>query len=406
VKIDDQNFEFQGDIQKVIFPNPNRLGWEVRGDYNTRKEVAPWLEGPWMTKHKGKYYLQYAAPGTLEKSYADGVYVSDQPLGDFELQAHNPFALKPEGFICGAGHGSTFQDEYQNLWHAGTMVISVKEKFERRLGLFPTFFDGDDVLFSSTRFGDYPMVVPFGQVEDPNDLFTGWMLLSYKKPVTSSSTLSEYPERHINDENVRSIWSAKTGDASEWVAIDLEQESLIHAIQLNFAEVNSKLLKRPDNRFHAYKVEGSLDGEDWFMIADRSKNQDDRSHQYLTFDPVKAKHVKVNSVSVPDGNFAMMGLRIFGIAEGKKPKLAGEIIGKRNQQDPRDLALSWSSVPNATGYNIRYGIDPEKLYRNHLVYDSSAITIRSLDSKQDYYFAIEAFNESGVGELSQTSGPL
>lgn len=34
-----------------------------------------------MTKHEGKYYLQYACPGMQFNTYADEVYVSNAPLG-------------------------------------------------------------------------------------------------------------------------------------------------------------------------------------------------------------------------------------------------------------------------------------------------------------------------------------
>ena len=37
-----------------------------------------------------KYYFQYGAPGTEFKVHADGVYVSDSPLGPFVYQKHNP----------------------------------------------------------------------------------------------------------------------------------------------------------------------------------------------------------------------------------------------------------------------------------------------------------------------------
>ena len=40
--------------------NMEEFGWERNGDYNTSTE-RPWLEGSWMNKYKGKYYLQYAA---------------------------------------------------------------------------------------------------------------------------------------------------------------------------------------------------------------------------------------------------------------------------------------------------------------------------------------------------------
>ncbi|WP_418391080.1 hypothetical protein, partial [Akkermansia sp.] len=40
------------------------LLWGVGGRY---------IEGPWLTKHNGKYYMQYGAPGTEFNVYADGV---------------------------------------------------------------------------------------------------------------------------------------------------------------------------------------------------------------------------------------------------------------------------------------------------------------------------------------------
>lgn len=43
----------------------------------------PYIEGAWMTKYQGKYYLQYAIPGTQYNVYGDGVYVSEAPPGSF-----------------------------------------------------------------------------------------------------------------------------------------------------------------------------------------------------------------------------------------------------------------------------------------------------------------------------------
>ena len=63
-----------------------------------------------MTKYNGKYYLQYAAPGTEFNVYADGVYEGDSPLGPFHLAKNNPYSFQPGGFITGAGHA-----------HAGNM---------------------------------------------------------------------------------------------------------------------------------------------------------------------------------------------------------------------------------------------------------------------------------------------
>lgn len=85
----------------------------------------PYIEGAWMTKYHGKYYLQYASPGTEFNIYSDGVYVSDKPLGPFHLADNNLFSYSPGGFCPGAGHGSTMEYMQGNWWHTSTMRISI-----------------------------------------------------------------------------------------------------------------------------------------------------------------------------------------------------------------------------------------------------------------------------------------
>ena len=96
----------------------------------------PYIEGAWMTKYKGKYYLQYAIPGTQYNTYGDGVYIGESPLGPFMPAKNNPYSYKPGGFITGAGHGSTLKDQEGRFWHISTMRISHNHDFERRLGLW------------------------------------------------------------------------------------------------------------------------------------------------------------------------------------------------------------------------------------------------------------------------------
>ena len=77
VKVDYRNnFSFIGKPTELIYAHPDQHGWEVPGDYNTKINQSPWIEGSWMNKHNGKYYLQYSGPGTEYKSYADAEYIS------------------------------------------------------------------------------------------------------------------------------------------------------------------------------------------------------------------------------------------------------------------------------------------------------------------------------------------
>ena len=150
-----------------------------------------------MTKNNGKYYLQYAAPGTEWNVYGDGVYTSDSPLGPFTYAEYSPFSYKPEGFITGAGHGSTVTDPYGNFWHFGTMVVGVNYYFERRIGMFPSGFDQDGQLFANTAYGDYPHYIPSEEKKTDDDLFTGWMLFLLINRLAPLHIYRQFPARLI-----------------------------------------------------------------------------------------------------------------------------------------------------------------------------------------------------------------
>ena len=66
--------------------------------------------------------------------------------------------------------------------------------------------------------------------------FTGWMLLNYKKPVRVSSTLGGYHANYAVDENIKTYWSAASGNKGEWIQTDLGNVSTVNAIQINYAD--------------------------------------------------------------------------------------------------------------------------------------------------------------------------
>lgn len=357
-----------------------------------------------MTKRNGKYYLQYAGPGTEFKSYSDGVYVSDKPLGPFTLAVHNPASYKPEGFVAGAGHGSTFQDKYGNYWHIVTMTISKKHMFERRLGLFPSFFDKDGELHVYTGFGDFPYKIPNKKIASSDELFPGWMLLSYNKPVEVSSEIPDHPKSHVTDEDIRTFWSAKTGNKGEWISIDLQKECTVNAVQINYYEYESTLLDRAPGIYYQYLLEYSSDNKTWKTLADKTQNQTDAPHDYVELErPVKARYIRITNYHVPDGTFTLAGLRIFGNAGGKAPAVVEKLDLVREEADRCVVKLNWSKSIGAIGYNIRYGTARDKLYHTYQVLGKESVIINSLNNMQTYYFTIDAFNESGVtwGEAIQ-----
>ena len=383
----------------LLFLRPDIHGWERFGENHT-SDIKPFIEGAWMTKHNGKYYLQYAAPGTQFNVYGDGVYVGKSPLGPFEYAAHNPFCYKPGGFATGAGHGSTVCGPGGIYWHFGTIHLSINYKFERRLCMFPTFFDEDGAMYSDTYFGDYPHYSP-DQVsrQTTSGGFRGWMLLSYGKPVKASSQLESYPVENVTDENLKTFWVAEKNDDKQWVEIDLEEVSDVYALLLNFFDYEETgFWGRMPNLRERYLVEASVDGARWRVLVDYRNSFRDAPHNYIELDqPIEARYIRYRHHYVPGKNLAMGDIRVFGLGRGKKPATVKGFTVVR-EADERNARISWKAVKGAQGYNVLWGVALDKLYSSWMVYGDNSLDLRALTVGQKYYFAIEAFNENGISQ--------
>lgn len=373
-----------------------RYGWQRFGEYMDNTFLDPFIEGSWMTKHNGKYYLQFGAPGTEFSGYADGVVVGPKPIGNDFTPQSDPLSFKPGGFARGAGHGATFQDRGGNYWHVSTISIGVKNNFERRLGIWPGGFDKDDVMYCNTAYGDYPHYLPDNS-ERPGS-FTGWMLLNYKRPVTVSSTFSAaHPPNDAVDEDIKTYWSAATGDRGEWIESDLGAISTVNAIQINYADQDAAFLGKQTDIYHQYIVYCSTDGKKWTVLVDKSENRTDVPHDYIELaQPVSTRYLKLVNHHMPSGKYAISGFRAFGRGGGSAPDSVKDLNVLRTEKDRRSAWIKWRPADNAYAYTIYFGTAPDKLYNNILVYDANEYWFKVMDLEKSYYFSIEAVNENGV----------
>ena len=244
-------FKEKGEPVVCFFGDPENHGFERRRAedvifpfFDHRPyfpEEIPWIEGPWMIKHNGKYYLQYAAIGLEFLSYSHGVYVSDNPMGPFTYSEHNPLTFKTTGFAVGGGHGSTFHDKNGQLWTICMIPAYFGGRGSGELAMFPTAVDAQGVMYSNTAFGDYPQYYPGIKENAVDNNFTGWMLISNKKYVEVSSTLKGFDAKNAVDENFMTCWSAATGNPGEYMTVDLGKECKIYALQINLDQKDANL---------------------------------------------------------------------------------------------------------------------------------------------------------------------
>jgi len=398
-----KHLAYKGTPKWLFGLDPVHHGWERFGRDHRDSTITPFIEGAWMTKHAGRYYLQYGAPGTEYNVYATGTYLADDPLGPFTYAPYNPVAYKPGGFVQGAGHGNTFQDVHGNWWNTGTPWIGVNWPFERRIGLHPAAFDADGQLHVDTRFGDFPHWLPTKPGQSSDELFTGWMLLSYGKPATASSALDSFPATRITDENPRTFWVARANRPGEWLTVDLGRAYDLRAIQVNYADYKSKLF-RTDSAYAArFRLRVSSDGSRWTTVADLSRETRDRPNAYVELaSPVRARYVRYEHVSVAAANLAISDIRVFGLGGGARPATPVGFTARRDR-DERNATMTWQPVPGAVGYNVRWGIAPSKLYQTYQRFadEGTSLELRALDVGQRYWAAIESFDENGVSGLSE-----
>ena len=418
VELDKTTFKEISEPKVLFFGDYKKHGFESRRNedviysiFNGRRdyfdEEYPWIEGPWMTKHNGKYYLQYAAIGLEFLSYSHGVYVGDSPTGPFTYSQHNPLTFKTTGFAVGAGHGSTFHDKNGQLWTIcmipGNFVGNGRGS---ELAIYPTAVDKDGVMHSNTEFGDWPQYWPGTRTDAVDHNWTGWKLLSMKKKAEVSSTFENYVPANGLDENFLTCWAAATGDAGEYFLVDLGQVADIRAIQVNFDHIGAAMPQRggfgfgpqpTPEHYQCYTVEVSADNVNWTKVIDKPDNKQEFRHDYTQLAaPQNARYVKVTNLGTYDGaKFCIKDLRVFGNPGVGKAIAVKGVKVVRNPEDRREATLLWDPVPGADGYIVRYGLTKKKLYNSYIVYDTNFLKLHSLNTESDYVFQVESF-DSGL----------
>lgn len=431
VELDPKTMAPIGEPKGLIESSTAEHGFERSGE-NHRREApetvgaklmqllaggsAPYIEGAWMNKHGGKYYLQYAANGTEFNVYADGVYIGDTPLGPFSYAKNNPYSYRPGGFMPGAGHGSTLEDKFGNLWHAATMRISKNHSFERRVGIFPAGFDEEGQLFCNQRYGDWPIRVEQGRFDPWRK--PDWMLLSFHKPMTASSHADNYPPALAADECEQTWWKAASAQSGQWLQIDLEKPMEVHAVQLNFADDNLKLtppegakwggewpIKRIiDTQPHKTRwiLEGSLDGSSYFTVCDKSEAETDLPHDFICLE--EGMKVRFLRCTVLELSFhqptAISAFRVFGLSGGETARPVQNVQVKLVSDI--DMEITWTSEGSAVGHAVLWGYAPDKLYHSCMTYGQTRCHIGALNAGQPLYVRVDAFNEAGITEGTVT----
>lgn len=339
--------KFAGPPKHLFAFNKDHV-WERYGEMNEYTDVA-WIEGPWLQKYKGTYYLEYSASGTQWKTYAAGYYTAKAPLGPFTYAANNPLLRRTDGLVTGSAHGSIVEGPDKNLWQFYTIVLS-NPPGGRRIGMDRITFDQDGHL--AVKVTDTPQWAP-GAVHDPTKGDSGSIPLTINK-VRAMNALSrcssEQPGRdaaYAVDNSSGTWWEPATTDAQPTLTIELSPATRFDAVQLftidsvrlmftggrgrggrgvggtpaaETAPATTAAPGSPLANAHQYKIEVSSDGQTYTTALDQTKNAISRNTIFEEIPPVKCRFVRLTMTNWPRATpLGIIEFTVFGKAAESLP---------------------------------------------------------------------------------------
>ena len=326
--------------------------WERWGESNEYLTEA-WIEGPWMFKRNGIYYLEYSGSGTQWLSYATGVYTARNPLGPFTYAPGNPVLRKTTGIVTGPGHGCVVKGPDGNWWQFYTIVLA-NPPGGRRLGMDPIGFDTNGNMF--VHASETPQWAPGAVTNPARNGDSGSVPLTINKLRNLnqrgrfSSQRPGHDAAYALDNSNGTWWEPAEDDAQRSLTIDLgsttqfadEQLFTVDSSRIEFTAGRGgrggpppggqQPAQRPTGSpAFRYKIEASRDGESFSMILDKTANNVTRYTEFDEFPGTRCRYVRFTITDWPHVSGAPLGVTEF-TAFGKPVENAKSLPQKESHQ--------------------------------------------------------------------------
>ena len=324
---------FAGPVKHLFGFNSSHV-WERYGEMNEYTDVS-WIEGPWLQKYNGIYYLEYSASGTQWKTYAEGYYTAKSPMGPFTYASNNPLLRRTDGIVTGPAHGSIVEGPDGNLWQFYTIVLS-NPPGGRRVGMDRITFDKNGNM--SVKVTDTPQWAP-GVISNPSEGNSGSIPVTINKVRAMnalsrfSSELSGRDAAYAVDNSSGTWWEPALADTMPALTIELSPATRFDVVQL-FTIDGVRLLfnggrmrfgrraadQPPPSYVYQYKIEASMDGKNYNTVLDQTKNMVSRNTIFEEISPVKCRFVRLTMTNWPRTTpLGIIEFTVFGKPAGYLP---------------------------------------------------------------------------------------
>ena len=273
--------------------------WERLGDWNQDGNNSC-IEGPWMYKRNGVYYLTYCGPGTEYCTYAMGSYKGSSPMGPWTYMETSPFITKKSGIVRGPGHGCIVDGPNNTVWAFYTCTVCYSHPFERRIGYDPISFDenGDIIPTEATEI---PQLAPGIKADAHIDNNYGIIPLTQRCKVSASSWAPGRNPIYATDDSMITWWQPEEDDVLPSITFNMTDYNLrIKALRIIWRDIGISVRENIAPGPFKYYVEARSNEGEWEVVLDKRDNDCDMLIDYLPIKEMLAKEVRLTITGHPE----------------------------------------------------------------------------------------------------------
>jgi hypothetical protein len=269
-------------------------------DTSNGPQLSDFVEGSYMIKRGGTYYLLYSSGALHDGSYSVHYATAKHPFGPFTNPVNNVVLKSNEDLTTkGPGHNSVlkFKNEHYIVYHQHN------QPHEGAKGVFRQTC-ADRLEFSED--GSIRQVVPtqtgvgalLPVVQQGNDVARG------KYASATSVRSGNYVPEYALDHNNASLWRAATNTYPQSLTADLGDTYEVGRIETSF-EYPTLAYK--------YAIESSVDGKAWRQFADKTATFPIAASPQTDAGQVKARFVRltVTGCQRPENGAGIYNLKVF-----------------------------------------------------------------------------------------------
>jgi len=264
-------------------------------------QLEDFVEGSYMIKRNGIYYLLYSTGALHDGTYSVHYAMGSNPLGPFTVPNPNiVIRMNKEQTTKGPGHNSIlkFKDKYYIIYHQHNQPHEEAGGVFRQACADLMEFNADGTIKEVT-----PTQTGIGNLQPIVDQGTNIALGKYAK--ASSVKSADYVPEYAFDQNNASKWRAADSTYPQTLTVNLNGSCNISRIETSF-EYSTLAYK--------YRIETSLDGKTWKKYVDKTAAFPEVVSPQKDVKVVRAAYARITITACerPENGAGIYEFKLFG----------------------------------------------------------------------------------------------